>query len=189
MRTSNPSEISSPVASARVSRQTENYCLARAKRQCAFSGPCVGKRMESLRALPLLPFAQLEGSVLLQGLSWNLTPTLPLIAKSGQLCVSAFSWDFLFISLVEFHGAQAAWTLSKSKSWFDPKNARKFSLKVNTSFLTYIFVPFFANSLPTVPSPLLLHTHTHTHTHTHKINMLRTVFALTSHFLALVPVF
>lgn len=45
--------------------------------------------------------------------------------KSGQLHVSAFSRDFIFISLVEFRGAKAAWTLNKSKSWSDLKKSRE----------------------------------------------------------------
>lgn len=101
MCTPNPTEISSAVASAMVSKLTENYCLARAKSWCAFSRPHMVTRTESLRTLSLLPFAQMEGSVLLQPRSWNCTPHLACHCK--QWAVAWFSF------FTRFHIHQSSW--------------------------------------------------------------------------------
>lgn len=92
----NPTEISSSVASTGISKKAENYSLCRAKRQCGFFRALhVQEGWVSEDSLPLLPFARycspLQGTVL---------PILPVLAKSRQLHISAFSKDFTFIGLV-----------------------------------------------------------------------------------------
>lgn len=131
---------------------------------------------------------------------WGLSPSLTLCTTGGQQVTTApfrelyspscLSWQnvgsctfqlFQKIShsLIQ---SQTASTLNRSKPWFDLKKARKISLKVSTSSFTHIFCAFFCQFHSYRPSTT---SDTQKHTYNH---VLRTVFTLTSHFLAFVPV-
>lgn len=99
---------------------------------------------------PLWPFALLEAACYCSPLQGTALPILPVLAKRRQLHVSAFSNDFTFIGIVT-----NSFNLEQIQVFFDFMKARKISLKVSISSYTHIFVPFFANSVPTVPARLL----------------------------------
>lgn len=137
-----------------------NYSLAWVKRQHALSVPHMGKRTKSLRTLTTCWGKRQRVTA-----APFMDQYFPLLSHCKEWAVVRFrfSWDFVFISLAEFRRAETAWSLNRLKSWLDLKKARKYSLEVNTSSLTHIFVPFLL--IPFLQSQHhFLHTDTHTHT-------------------------
>lgn len=97
----NPTEISSSVASTGISKKAENYSLHRAKRQCGFFRALHVQEAESLRTLSLsYPLHYWRAAHYCSPLQGTVLPILPVLAKSRQLHISAFSEDFTFIGLV-----------------------------------------------------------------------------------------
>lgn len=143
-----------------------------------FRAPHVQEDGVSEDSLPLLPFAQLEGSRLLQPQFRELYSPSCLSWQNVGSCMFQL-FQKISHSLVQ---SQTALTLNRSKPWFDLKKARKIALKVSTSSYTHIFCAFFCQFHSYSPSTT---SYTQKHTYNH---VLRTVFTLTSHFLAFVPV-